>query len=193
LFVEEKDFTELNGGCRGMDISSNSGYDKVQGLLEMKLFDEAEEIIEEKLDLTPEDPKWVKLKGVLHAKRGEYEKAEELFLESLSLNSEDLTVMVNLGNIYLETGHHNRAEEYYKLAMSKDPSYETPYYNLSALYKKKRQYGLARKYMKEYDRRYLEKRINEPFSPGNRERKFPGKYLIGLVIAGAIVLILLYL
>ena len=173
--------------------SQEISEDRIKGLIELKQLDEAEILINRMLSHSPQDPTWLKNKGVIHAKKKEYEAAEECFLAALKKSPEDLTVIVNLGNIYLETGHTDQAESYYKQAMSKEPSYETPYYNLSALYKKKRQHGLSKKFMEEYQRRAIEKRINEKPDPGGSKISYPPRkiMIMAAIVIGIVLMILI--
>lgn len=126
--------------------------------------DKAEEILNQLLEVEPDNVKYLNKLGVAYILKKQLFEAENQFRRVLEINPDYAPAIVNLGNLCQEVEDYDNAMMYYEEASRKDPDYPMSYYNMAIVLKKKNEYYAYSKQMKKYKRllrRYYADQDNE--------------------------------
>ena len=97
-------------------------------------FEEAEELIEEGIELYPDDWRVRQELGRSYRDQGRFEEAEELFEKAIELNPDDGRAYFELGVTYSCQGRFEEAEELIEKAIELNPDHRRAYFELGSIY-----------------------------------------------------------
>lgn len=87
-----------------------------------KRIEEAKEMAEKALALSPGNTTYLDTMGWIYFKMGEYEKAKEYIESSLNSGSTSAEVMEHMGDVYEKLGDNNKAMHWWEKALQQDDS-----------------------------------------------------------------------
>lgn len=127
------------------------------------------------------------LRGVVAARRQQWDDAEERFQRAHSLNPCHPAPLTNLGNLRIERGQYDEAVRYFQQALAVDPDYPNAHHNLAVAYRRMGRLDESVRHLKRAQR--LEGR-RAPGSGGASAPAAPAGWmlLVGAIATAAIVL-----
>jgi len=84
----------------------------------------AEEILNEILELRPETVNVYNSLGVLCRKKGDYPTALKHYEKALKIHPKEPNIYYNIGRIHLDMKNPEKAESYFRTALRLDPGFE---------------------------------------------------------------------
>ena len=107
----------------------------VAALTSLKRYPEALEAADRVLQLWPEDPSALNLKGIIHQTLGDDREAIAAYERAVKSDPSFAQGYNNLGRLYVDQGDIDTAIEMYETAVAHDPSLADAFWNLAAIYR----------------------------------------------------------
>ncbi|MBT5032592.1 MAG: tetratricopeptide repeat protein, partial [Proteobacteria bacterium] len=110
------------------------GYGLAHALLESKEFDDAVAVSDKTLELRPDDPAILTIKGVALHQLERLEEAEAILARSIVLNAEDTNSLLHLGRVRLQQEDFQGAIKVFEQAAALAPDLATVHSQLANVY-----------------------------------------------------------
>ena len=108
---------------------------------------EAEKIMNEALQLNPNNPYFLNNMGITQHKLGNFKAAEEYFLKGLKLVPNYINILNNIGNLKKDLDQPYEAIDYYKKSLAINPKVIQTLINISICYQSLGNFDEAKKYL----------------------------------------------
>ena len=115
------------------NVTIKSKLSSVEELLKIDALEPAQEILNELINLCPDNPDIYKHLGWISFKLEKLDDAEIYFLKTLNINENNAEYHYNLGWCYFYNNKLDLALEQYQKTIEIDPEYSLPYVNIGAI------------------------------------------------------------
>ena len=110
-------------------------------------WDRAESHVRKALEITPDMNAALRLLGVLHTQRGQFDQAIAILEKAMRLDPYNAETYNNLSTAYMQKGMMDKAEELLHASLQIDPSYQVAFLNLGLLHLARGRYAEAADYL----------------------------------------------